>query len=90
MSQNGVQTTSDSSTAMSRDKQPVALTDKQKGLIEKTWKIVEEDVGLLKGGIILFMRLVGIVAHNRTFIIFPYHHILYKKNCLNFSISLCM
>ncbi len=90
MSQNGVQTTSDSSTAMSRDKQPVALTDKQKGLIEKTWKIVEEDVGLLKGGIILFMRLVGIVAHNRTFIIFPYHHILYKKNYLNFSISLCM
>nr|QIA61850.1 neuroglobin-like protein [Halichondria panicea] len=57
MSLTQVSTISESSTTVSREYQPLALTEKQKGLIEKTWKIVEEDIGMLKGGILLFMRI---------------------------------
>ncbi len=56
MSVTQVSTISESSTTVSREYQPLALTEKQKGLIEKTWKVVEEDIGMLKGGILLFMK----------------------------------
>lgn len=44
------------STAVDRGQQPLALTTAHKNAIEKTWQIVEDDIGLLQGGIILFMR----------------------------------
>lgn len=51
-------TTCDVSTEVSRGKQPVApaLTAQQKENIEKTWKVVEEDFGLLDAGIVLFKQ----------------------------------
>ena len=56
MSNAVVLTTYDASTAENRDQHPLALTPAQKIAIEKSWQIVEDDIGLLKGGIILFMR----------------------------------
>lgn len=57
MSQTAISATSQNPIACSREEQPVALTEKQKMLIEKSWKTVEEDIGLLKGGTILFMKV---------------------------------
>lgn len=51
-----ISTICETSTAVNRVSHPLALTDRQRDLIEKTWKTVEEDVGLLKGGVILFMK----------------------------------
>lgn len=48
--------TCDLPTAMAREQQPRALTETQKTLIEQTWKVVEDEIGLLKAGIILFKK----------------------------------
>lgn len=46
------------STAVSRTEQPQALnlTPEQKENIERTWKMVEEESGLLEAGILLFKQ----------------------------------
>lgn len=48
--------TCDISTAVSRGPQPQAITLQQIADIERTWKIVEEDIGLLEAGIELFKK----------------------------------
>lgn len=48
--------TCDLPTAMAREQQPRALTETQKTLVEQTWKVVEDEIGLLKAGIILFKK----------------------------------
>lgn len=46
-------------TTVAREQQPMALTDTQKTLIEQSWKVVEEEVGLQEAGILLFKRLAA-------------------------------
>jgi hypothetical protein len=49
--------TCDLPTAIAREQQPrAALTETQKELVEQTWKVVEDEIGLLKAGIILFKK----------------------------------
>ena len=48
--------TRDLATTIAREQQPRALTETQKTLVEQTWKIVEDEIGLLKAGIILFKK----------------------------------
>ena len=48
--------TCDLPTAIAREQQPRALSESQKTLIEQTWKVVEDEIGLLKAGIILFKK----------------------------------
>lgn len=48
------------STAVNRGQQPQAITPKQVELVEKTWKVVEDSVGLLNAGIELFKKIFKI------------------------------
>lgn len=61
-------TTYDASTAVDRGQHPMALTPAQKTAIEKSWQVIEEDIGLLKGGIILFMRSVIVFIFTSTYV----------------------
>ena len=51
-----VMPTCDLPTTVAREQQPMALTEKQKTIIEQTWKTVEDEIGLLKAGILLFKK----------------------------------
>ena len=51
-----VMPTCDMPTSVARDQQPMALTESQKTIIEQTWKVVEDEIGLLEAGILLFKQ----------------------------------
>lgn len=51
-----VMPTMDLTTSVAREQQPMALTESQKSIIEQTWKVVEDEIGLLKAGILLFKK----------------------------------
>ena len=51
-----VMPTCDLPTSVAREQQPMALTEGQKTVIEQTWKVVEDEIGLLDAGILLFKK----------------------------------
>ena len=51
-----VMPTCDLPTSVAREQQPMALSESQKTIIEQTWKMVEEEIGLLNAGVVLFTK----------------------------------
>jgi hypothetical protein len=56
MADAALMSTSDVQTTTPRGAQPQAITPKHILDVERTWKVVEDDIGLLPAGIELFKR----------------------------------